>query len=47
MEKDAQTKELFQRFVKTGKIKDYLSYKEKERSKDGLKGRHSNKDYKL
>lgn len=39
-------KELFQKFVKSGKIEDYLIYKEKERS-NGIKGRHNSKNNKL
>lgn len=39
-------KELFQRFINSGKIEDYLIYKEKERS-NGLKGRNNCKDNKL
>lgn len=47
MYKDAETKELFQKFLKTGQINDYLIYKEKERSNNGIKGRHNNKNNKL
>ncbi len=48
MYKDAETKELFQKFLKTGQISDYLIYKEKERSNNnGIKGRHNNKNNKL
>lgn len=47
MEKDNELKEMFNKFIRTGQIKDYLTYKEKERSSNGIKGRHNNKNHKL